>query len=28
MTSEHTRAELDQALETLDRVSRKLGIRG
>jgi glycine C-acetyltransferase len=27
MTSEHTRAELDQALETLDRVSRKLGIR-
>jgi glycine C-acetyltransferase len=28
MTSEHTREELDQALETLDRVSRKLGIRG
>ena len=27
MTSEHTRAELDQALETLDRVSKKLGIR-
>ncbi|MFZ0662072.1 MAG: glycine C-acetyltransferase [Acidobacteriaceae bacterium] len=27
MTSEHTRAELDQALETLDKVSRKLGIR-
>ncbi len=27
MTSEHTRADLDQALETLDRVSRKLGIR-
>jgi len=27
MTSEHTRAELDQALEILDRVSRKLGIR-
>jgi glycine C-acetyltransferase len=27
MTSEHTRAELDQALEVLDRVSRKLEIR-
>lgn len=27
MTSEHTRAELDQALGTLDRVSKKLGIR-
>ncbi|HET8638429.1 MAG TPA: glycine C-acetyltransferase [Acidobacteriaceae bacterium] len=27
MTSEHTRADLDQALETLDRVSKKLGIR-
>ena len=27
MTSEHTRAHLDQALETLDVVSRKLGIR-
>jgi len=27
MTSEHTRADLDQALETLDRVSRELGIR-
>ena len=27
MTSEHTRAELDQALEILDWVSRKLGIR-
>lgn len=27
MTSEHTRAQLDQALETLDRVSKKLGIR-
>ncbi len=27
MTSEHTREQLDQALETLDRVSRKLGIR-
>src|SRR5690242_11644176 len=27
MTSEHTRAELDQALETLDRVSKKLGIK-
>jgi glycine C-acetyltransferase len=27
MTSEHTRAELDEALEILDRVSRKLGIR-
>jgi len=28
MTSEHTRAELDEALETLDRVSKRLGIRG
>jgi glycine C-acetyltransferase len=28
MTSEHTRAELDEALETLDQVSKKLGIRG
>jgi glycine C-acetyltransferase len=28
MTSEHTREQLDEALETLDRVSRKLGIRG
>lgn len=28
MTSEHTREQLDQALETLDRVSKKLGIRG
>jgi glycine C-acetyltransferase len=27
MTSEHTREQLDQALETLDRVSKKLGIR-
>lgn len=27
MTSEHTRAQLDEALETLDKVSRKLGIR-
>ena len=27
MTSEHTRAELDEALEILDRVSRKLGVR-
>jgi glycine C-acetyltransferase len=27
MTSEHTRAELDEALETLDHVSKKLGIR-
>ena len=27
MTSEHTRAEMDEALETLDRVSKKLGIR-
>src|SRR5579875_3777262 len=27
MTSEHTKEQLDQALETLDRVSRKLGIR-
>ena len=27
MTSEHTRGQLDQALETLDRVSKKLGIR-
>lgn len=27
MTSEHTRELLDQALETLDKVSRKLGIR-
>jgi len=27
MTSEHTRAELDEALEILDRVSKKLGIR-
>src|ERR1700761_3337923 len=26
MTSEHTRAELDQALEILDRVSKKLGV--
>jgi glycine C-acetyltransferase len=28
MTSEHTKEQLDQALETLDRVSKKLGIRG
>ena len=27
MTSEHSREVLDQALETLDKVSRKLGIR-
>jgi glycine C-acetyltransferase len=27
MTSEHTRKELDEALEILDRVSKKLGIR-
>jgi glycine C-acetyltransferase len=27
MTSEHTREQLDEALEILDRVSRKLGIR-
>lgn len=27
MTSEHTRSELDEALEILDRVSKKLGIR-
>jgi len=27
MTSEHTREQLDEALETLDRVSKKLGIR-
>jgi glycine C-acetyltransferase len=26
LTSEHTRAELDQALETLERVARRLGI--
>ena len=28
MTSEHTRAELDEALEILDRVGKKLGVRG
>ncbi|HUY80723.1 MAG TPA: glycine C-acetyltransferase [Acidobacteriaceae bacterium] len=28
MTSEHTREQLDEALETLNRVSKRLGIRG
>ncbi|HEV2464685.1 MAG TPA: aminotransferase class I/II-fold pyridoxal phosphate-dependent enzyme, partial [Acidobacteriaceae bacterium] len=27
MTSEHTRAQLDQALDTLDKVSKRLAIR-
>ena len=28
LTSEHTRAQLDQALETLERVAKRLGILG
>jgi glycine C-acetyltransferase len=26
LTSEHTRAQLDQALETLERVARQIGV--
>ena len=28
LTSEHTRAQLDRALETLDRVARRMGLLG